>query len=130
METTESGKSKVGEWLNNYKSDILLALSIILVVFISYHIGKIAAYQEQQKKIVVTKTGDAAVAQKQALPSASSKPRSENSQVIASKKSESKLYHFPWCSGYGRILPANKIVFETEAAAIAAGYTLAGNCTR
>ncbi len=46
--------------------------------------------------------------------------------VVASKNSDK--YHLPWCSGAGSIKEENKIWFATEADAIAAGYTKAGNC--
>ncbi len=53
-----------------------------------------------------------------------------NPQVVASKNSKGKLYHFTWCPGASMIAEKNKITFASEAAAIAAGYTLAGNCQK
>lgn len=50
--------------------------------------------------------------------------------VVASKNSTSKVYHFPWCPSASKIADKNKLTFATEAAAISAGYTLAGNCVR
>lgn len=37
-------------------------------------------------------------------------------------------YHFPWCSGAGRIKEENKRVFHSRAEAQEAGYTPAANC--
>lgn len=51
-----------------------------------------------------------------------------NQPVVASKNS--RLYHFLWCSGASMIAEKNKITFINETAAIAAGYTLAGNCKK
>lgn len=50
--------------------------------------------------------------------------------VVASKNSKGKLYHFTWCPGVSMIAEKNKITFANEAAAITAGYTLAGNCQK
>ena len=51
-------------------------------------------------------------------------------RVVVSKKSKSMKYHFMWCSGAKRINEENKLWFENETTAQAAGYSLAGNCTR
>lgn len=40
----------------------------------------------------------------------------------------SRLYHLSHCSGFSRISERNQVEFSTENAAIAAGYSLAGNC--
>ncbi|MEL6804451.1 MAG: hypothetical protein AAFO91_11810 [Bacteroidota bacterium] len=46
--------------------------------------------------------------------------------LVASKNSDK--YHLPWCSGAGRISEVNKIYFDSEADAKAAGYSPAANC--
>ncbi len=46
--------------------------------------------------------------------------------VVASKSGTK--YHFLWCPGAKQIKEQNRIVFETTAAARAAGYTPAANC--
>ena len=57
-------------------------------------------------------------------------PAARDQIVVASKNSKGKLYHFSWCSGASQIAEKNKITFTNEAAAITAGYTLAGNCQK
>jgi hypothetical protein len=47
-------------------------------------------------------------------------------EVIASKSGTK--YHYLWCGSGKSIKPENKITFASEAAAQAAGYTLAKNC--
>ena len=47
--------------------------------------------------------------------------------VIASKNGTK--YHYPWCSGAQTMKEENKIFFESIAAARAAGYLPAGNCS-
>lgn len=48
-------------------------------------------------------------------------------QKFVASKSGSR-YHFAWCPGAKQIKEANKIYFDTPAAARAAGYTPAANC--
>jgi hypothetical protein len=45
-----------------------------------------------------------------------------------SKSSASKKYHHAWCSSGLRIKEENRVWFPTADDAIAAGYSLAGNC--
>jgi hypothetical protein len=40
----------------------------------------------------------------------------------------STKYHYLYCPGAKQIAAANKITFKNAAAAVAAGYSLAGNC--
>jgi micrococcal nuclease len=40
----------------------------------------------------------------------------------------SKRYHLPHCKDYEQISPKNRVSFSTEADAIAAGFSKAGNC--
>ncbi|MFA6278903.1 MAG: hypothetical protein WCS97_02425 [Candidatus Paceibacterota bacterium] len=47
-------------------------------------------------------------------------------QIVASKNGTK--YYFPSCAGVDRISETNKVWFDSESAAIAAGYTLAANC--
>lgn len=37
-------------------------------------------------------------------------------------------YYYPWCAGASKIVPANQVWFQSEAAAKAAGYAPAKNC--
>jgi len=61
------------------------------------------------------------------LPATTAK-KAVDLRVVVSKSASSKLYHFTWCSGAKRIKEENKVWFNTEAEAVAAGYSLAGNC--
>lgn len=51
----------------------------------------------------------------------------ETGQIIASKNGTK--YYFPGCAGADRISDGNKVRFASPAAAAAAGYTPAANCT-
>ncbi len=50
-----------------------------------------------------------------------------SAQKLVASKSGSK-YHFAWCPGAKQIKEANKVYFDSPAAARAAGYTPAANC--
>lgn len=126
--------SKLLELVKKYQIDIVLAVAIILIAITSYNIGKIIAYRSVKIPITITDPQDivrreAGQGNNQAANIQSAiNPR--DLTVVASKKSSSKLYHFTWCPGAKQIAAANKLTFATESAAIAAGYTLAGNCKK
>lgn len=48
-------------------------------------------------------------------------------KIIGNKNS--KVYHLPGCSSYGRVSERNQVKFDTAAEAEKAGYKLAGNCS-
>jgi deoxyribonuclease-1 len=47
-------------------------------------------------------------------------------QVIGNRSS--KIYHLPNCLDYGRVLERSRVLFESEADAVKAGYRKARNC--
>ena len=102
------------EWVKKNKAEIILAVSIILISMISFNLGKIKAAKDFNEKIRIYDNGG--------------ETSNIEFQVVVSVNSDK--YHFPWCSGASVIKDSNKIVFKNEAAAIAAGYILAGNCSK
>lgn len=112
------------KFLKTYQAELILALAVILISITAFNMGKIAATKQQKTPLTVTDVKSAQQAQK-----TTSQPTDAGS-VVASKNSASKLYHFPWCASGSKISEKNKITFATEAAAISAGYTLAGNCRK
>ncbi|MBI2669625.1 MAG: hypothetical protein HYX20_00540 [Candidatus Yanofskybacteria bacterium] len=128
--------SKLYKFVKQYQSDIILAIAIVLISITAFNLGKISAYQQKKTPITITepenKLQDLGSSQKQKNNPLNTKPSAlnPNSPVVASKNSTSKIYHFPWCPSVSKIADKNKLTFSTEAAAISAGYTLAGNCTR
>ncbi|MDO8669072.1 MAG: hypothetical protein Q7K65_02135 [Candidatus Buchananbacteria bacterium] len=118
------------------QSDIILAITVVLISITAFNLGKISAFKQQKTPITITEPGDRVqgIGYSQKLENNSLNPKpstlNPNSPVVASKNSTSKVYHFPWCSSASKIADKNKLTFTTEAAAISAGYTLAGNCTR
>lgn len=114
-----------------YQHGLFIGLCMILTAGIGYNIGRISALHasssvdSQSASIFDTQSPTKTVPPiKVTQPS----PIPTDPRVVASKAAGSKLYHHPWCSGAQRIKGTNKLWFPTEAAAISAGYTLAGNC--
>jgi hypothetical protein len=109
------------------QQEIILALAVSLITITSYNLGKISAFNSLKTPIKITQEGSEVADPALGTPEAN---KAQDPTVVASKNSKSKLYHFTWCSGASRIAAQNKISFPNEAAAIAAGYTLAGNCQK
>lgn len=107
---------------------LLLPLLLAMVAGISFYLGYIAHIESAHASPVVIQCPSQAYIQdsvpKEApLGQAISAP---NGAYIASRNG-SKYYPVD-CSGASRIKEENKIVFETAAAAEAAGYSLALGC--
>ncbi len=125
------------KFLKTYQADVILALVVILVSITAFNLGKISALQQQKTPISITGPGtansletmDYSNSENQNLPNTKHSTLNAVS-VVASKNSAGKVYHFPWCASGSKISEKNKITFTTEAVAIAAGYTLAGNCKK
>ncbi len=114
-----------------YQTDVVLVLAVVLITITSYNFGKIMAFQSLKTPIKISELnlpqdivrhtiGDSGTPKPETTP--------KDQTVVASKKSNPKLYHFTWCPGASKIAIRNKVTFINEATAIAAGYTLAGNC--
>lgn len=120
--------AKISDFVKAYHSEIVLSIAIVCITIISFNLGRISVQGQAKLPLTITSAspGDslspATKSETQAIP--------RDPTVVASKAAGSKLYHFTWCSGAKRIAEKNKITFQNEAAAISAGYTLAGNCQK
>jgi len=104
---------------------------MILTTGIGYNIGRISALHARQGPNGQSASIYGSMNATKAVPTIKVTQPSitpVDPRVVASKAAGSKLYHHLWCSGAQRIKETNKLWFPTEAAAISAGYTLAGNC--
>jgi hypothetical protein len=125
-----------------YLHDFFVLICLVLVGFIGYNLGRTNALQKtpiqlgqanifgqtsgQETKSVTSRTGSTT---KTSAPKATPKPQApRDPRVVVSKSSTSKKYHYSWCTSGSKIKEENKIWFDTEQAAQASGYTLAGNC--
>lgn len=111
------------KFLKQYQADIILTLAIVLISIMAFNLGKISATKQQHTPLTITEPVNPGISDE------NGQARAET-EVVASKASKSKLYHFPWCASGSKISDKNKVTFATEAAAISAGYTLAGNCKK
>ncbi len=128
----------IGEILNIVKKNLFLIFLIILVSLLSFQLGRITKvadepikverasvqeiFDEQNPNIQINSSGESRG------PVNSGREVRVDFRVVVSKNSDK--YHFAWCPSVGRIKPENQIWFNSEQEAIAAGYTLAGNCSK
>jgi len=89
---------------------------VVLVGLISFGLGRLSALEEAKPPISV----------QMAPPLDSPQGTYMGGLIIASKSGNS--YYFPWCSGAEKIAAANKVWFDSETEAKAAGYAPAKNC--
>ena len=110
---------KIKGWLE--KDEVthgLMVFTVILVGLAGFGLGKLSSHAESPVYIEYAKeTGDE-------QESASSDTHS--GQIVASKNGTK--FYLPSCRGVGNIREENKIYFQTEEEAVAAGYTKASGC--
>lgn len=98
----------IGEWG--------LLILIFLLALSSFGLGRLSALQEARPPVAIK------------MAPTASEPRGMyiGGLVVASRSGSA--YYYPWCGGASNISPANKVWFNTEAAAQKAGYVPARNC--
>ncbi len=123
----------IGEWINRFRGYLYTALCLALIGWSAYNLGLITGNRGTKplQEAAVFSIRQSAVSQAPAAGRGSPTPNATHTdpRVVASKASSSKKYHYAWCAGASKIKEANRLWFSTAAAAEAAGYTLAGNCT-
>ncbi len=122
--------SRILNLIKTYQHGLFIGLCMVLMAGIGYNIGRISEVNTSSDSINQQANIYSSTSSKQATQAIkSTRPAvPKDLRVVASKAASSKLYHHPWCSGVQRIKETNKLWFPTEADAIAAGYSLAGNC--
>ncbi|MBI2676991.1 MAG: hypothetical protein HYX21_03560 [Candidatus Yanofskybacteria bacterium] len=126
--------SRLLEKTKEHQSDIVLSAVIILITVVSFQSGKILALKNRGgARIEIREASLGEIFVQSSDQTKNSQTASTNSNkadfsVTASKNSNK--YHFSWCAGASKISDKNKITFPTEAAALAAGLTLASNCKK
>ncbi len=109
---------------------LFLSIVIILVVSLSFGIGRLSVMGKREAvKIEYDPeiSNTPLLTPKEQMASVVQAISKSNNEVITSKNGT--RYHYSHCPGAKQIKEANKIVFATPAAAEAAGYTLAANCS-
>jgi hypothetical protein len=112
---TQELKKRKKAWILAIESAFPVIV-VILVGMASFGLGRLSAHTEAQNPVNITI----------ATPAAEPAEMYPGGLIVASKTG--KKYHFPWCSGAKTMKASNRIWFDSEEAARAAGYTPAGNC--
>jgi hypothetical protein len=140
--------STLEEIKNNFKlgEDLFVILTIILIGFAGFGLGKLSALEKNRgvinitpAKIITTGNGDIdltpvlntsdiklEIGVQNMSAAAMISSETAKGMLVASKSG--KKYHFPWCAGASQIADKNKIWFDSYEEAQKAGYTPAVNC--
>ncbi|MDP3731044.1 MAG: hypothetical protein Q8R34_00935 [bacterium] len=116
---------KLLEFIKTRQSEIVLAISVVLIAVIAFASGRISTIGRLNYPLEI-KYAPAAITKTE--PSPKENKAAIDLRVVASKNST--LYHFLWCSGAKRIKEENKITFNNEQEAQSRGYKLASNCEK
>jgi len=102
-------------WLKIKRLPLQDAATPILVILVglgSFGLGRMSVLEAPKTPISISQAAAGAIP--------------AGGQVVASKSGTK--YHYPWCAGANGISEKNKIIFESNEKARAAGYLPAGNC--
>lgn len=128
----------MGDWLKRNQADIVIAVGFILVAVIAFGAGRLSAPEIIRNPIIIDEPdtsgsvnilGDVS----QSLNAAGDPVKAAltgqgglaKGLFVASKNGTK--YYWPWCSWAGRIKEENKVWFNSEKDAQAAGFS-AGAC--
>jgi len=108
-------------WLKikNRAGDLLADWGLVAIVFLvglsSFGLGRLSVLETVKEPISIRQA-----------PEGEARGMHVGGLVVASRSGSA--YHYPWCPGAETIAPHNRIWFESEAKARAAGYSPARNC--
>lgn len=106
---------QIKENTDSWGGDVFVVIIILLVGFGAFGLGRLSNSEEYRPPIRMF--------EREQIDTA---PMRIGGKIVASKKGSK--YHFPWCPGARAMSESNKVWFDSEEAARAAGYTPAGNC--
>ncbi|OGN07323.1 MAG: hypothetical protein A3B86_01040 [Candidatus Yanofskybacteria bacterium RIFCSPHIGHO2_02_FULL_38_22b] len=129
---------KLLEKIKTYQYLIFLVLCFGLISFISFNLGKINALEKSPIKVgesgnlktINTDLKADIYSSAQGGRKNQTETKKLDTRVVVSKTSTSKKYHYSWCASASKIKEENKLWFNSDKEAEAAGYTLAGNCIK
>lgn len=123
---------EIPAWVKRHRGDVWTCACLLLVGWSAYNLGIIRARQGAVplQDAPLFRASAADVPQASATGQGSPATDRSDPRVVVSRASSSRKYHHAWCPGASQINEANRVWFPTAADAEAAGYSLAGNCTR
>ena len=108
------------------KEDIFIIAVIILVGFGGFGLGRLSKLYEEKIPVVIENavtSGSTFAGGEETIQELDAQGAKNFVASVSGAK-----YHLPWCPGANTIKEENKIWFESEDEARAAGYSPAGNC--
>jgi len=122
-------RDRFRQLFTDYREDTLLALSVALIAFTAFGIGRATAPRPQKAAPIVEAlplTANAGTNLFQGNPDAVIGTTNGPGAFVASKNGTK--YYLPTCSGANRIKKENRIWFTSIEEAKSQGYTPAANC--
>lgn len=117
---------KIKAFAQGLSGDLLVAILFVVVTFLAFGLGRLSALQQTAPPVAFVDGPYTAGTASTQAESTQPITTAATGAIVASKKGTK--YHFPWCPGAQQMSESNKIYFDNEAAARAAGYTPASNC--
>lgn len=113
------------EKIKGAEKDIYLVLLVILVGLLGFGLGRLSRLEENRAPILI-KNKELSMPNKVVGLHQELGSPDEGGRYVASRTGNS--YYLPWCSGVKKIKEGNKVWFNSEEEALAAGYRAAANC--
>ncbi len=108
----------VSDWFIERQKDLLIIAVIVFLPVLIYGLWFLASLEAAKTPMEVKDLGQDDFG--------STQPYLEQGKYVASRSGTK--YHLPWCSGAKRIKEGNKVWFNSENEARAAGFAPASNC--
>lgn len=102
--------------------DLFLGLIIILVAFGSFGLGRLSKIEGSKTAVRFENIPEATAEKVRPFSSIGE----AGTQLVASKNGTK--YYYSWCTGVGKISPANLVHFASKEEAEARGYTPSATC--
>ncbi|MDD2753664.1 MAG: hypothetical protein PHT44_03590 [Candidatus Portnoybacteria bacterium] len=121
--------NRIGDWLKRNQADIAIAAGFILVAIIAFGSGRLSAPQIVRNPVIIDEPDSSSSAN---ILSNVSRPiigaAGESASMAGAKglfvaSKNGTKYYWPWCSWAGRIKEENKVWFNSEKDAQAAGFS-------
>ncbi len=103
--------NKITLFVKDNQNDIILIIGVILISLISFGAGRFTRQPiEGGPELTINTVQDAARKTSTEITNENLKQEVPKIQIIGNKNS--KLYHYPWCSGAKNMKEENKIFFN------------------